>query len=258
MAKLPDVSGICTAPVFVLSTRPEWEEPLRRWAETEAALRHGDLQMLGAAGSRPVWEIVSSEPRITSGGLIVVGPMDADSVTELLIDRFGRPGQSAVAVVPAGLQGSSRRSEFRSITVGFHGTASSKAALRWAESEAVAREASVRAVMAWSESPYCVADGAIRVDPHWHHLPGAAAARIAESTVVTAGLAGDRVKPVARRGTPALVLVDDASESDLLVVGAGRSRVHGRPICGVTTLGCLSRSPVPLVIVPTATRDYRP
>jgi hypothetical protein len=49
---------------------------------------------------------------------------------------------------------------------------------------------------------------------------------------------------------PASLLIKEAAGSDLLVISAGQSTVFGSPTLGAITLACLTRSPVPVVIVP--------
>jgi hypothetical protein len=49
---------------------------------------------------------------------------------------------------------------------------------------------------------------------------------------------------------PASTLIQEAAGSDLLVISAGHSTVHGHRTLGAITLACVTRSPVPVVIVP--------
>jgi nucleotide-binding universal stress UspA family protein len=188
-------------------------------------------------------------------GLVMVGPVVANCVVKLIFgatqndsDRdLGLP----IVVVPTSAWDTVLPQQTpATVTVGFDGTDPATAALAWAVAEATRRDAVVRAVMAWSEGDHGGLGGPVA-------LPGGGIARLdrsarrwATDSLAACGVPTNRVISVARRGMPASVLVQEAAESDLLAVGAGRSVVHGHHTLGAITLACLIHSPVPVAIVP--------
>ena len=81
-------------------------------------------------------------------------------------------------------------------------------------------------------------------------LAGVAAVDLSVAALARSGVSEKRVTPVARRGNPADVLVREALGSDFLVVGAGQSTAHHYRVLGPTAQGCVTRSTVPVVVVP--------
>jgi nucleotide-binding universal stress UspA family protein len=132
------------------------------------------------------------------------------------------------------------------IVVGVDGSASSKAALRWAVRQARLTGAGVEAVTAWQLPTYY----------GWEWLPddtdveGIARSMLEE---VIAEIAGQdpsvTIKPVVRQGNAARVLLDAAKDADLLVVG---SRGHGgftEALLGSVGQHCVHHAPCPVVVV---------
>lgn len=111
------------------------------------------------------------------------------------------------------------------IVVGIDGSENAKAALRWALDVARRQGASVRAVEVW-QYPYI----AVAPSPIGTAVPPADLMQ--QSTEAALGdIVADVVTPddvaveqVVREGAPARVLLDEAKDADLLVVGA---RGHG-------------------------------
>lgn len=108
------------------------------------------------------------------------------------------------------------------IVVGVDGSAASVAALRWAATEAIARQAEVDAVFAWDEAFQPRAPYAGRTGPPEPEQDRAAAAAVLASSVRTA-LGPDPAVPlkaVVIDGHPERVLLDRSLGADLLVLGS--------------------------------------
>ncbi|HEU5404726.1 MAG TPA: universal stress protein [Gaiellaceae bacterium] len=120
------------------------------------------------------------------------------------------------------------RGEAKTVVVGVDHSEGAKEALRFALEEAKLRGASVRAVHAWTFVP--PGAGFMEAEHTWadvdvSELHGAAEAAL-ESTIaeVSAADTGVTIERRVVEGSPAGVLVDEARDADLLVVG---SRGHG-------------------------------
>jgi nucleotide-binding universal stress UspA family protein len=189
-------------------------------------------------------------------GFVMVGPLHTNTLVSLLFgsDSDGVEARpvSAVVVVPRSAWSTTfPRSTPSLLTVGFHGSNPAVGALAWAVDEANRRDGAVRAVMAWYEGDYGGLGGPVAIGARPSALVGRSADKIAADSLSRCGVPADRVRAVARRGMPASVLRREASGSDLLAVSAGQSTVFGRRTLGAVTLACVSRSPVPVVIVPS-------
>ena len=186
-------------------------------------------------------------------GLIVARPLGRGTLGELVFGSSARRGGRVdsgipVVVVPSRCwPPSGGLSDRSALTVGFHGSIPAGAALRWAVREADRRDALVRAVLVWYEGEYGCVGGSVAIGPNHQGRAGHAACLLASDSIAETGVPIERVTGVARRGIPTGILSAEAEGSDLLAVGAGQSVVHGYPILGVTTLGCIRRSSVPVV-----------
>lgn len=141
----------------------------------------------------------------------------------------------------------------RLIVVGVDGSSESDAALRFAYEEARLRGASLRIVSVWEPSDTSYIGEAF--------VPTADAYLDAESqaeeTVRTAleRLAPDRavsVEAVTIEGRAAHVLVEQAREAELLVVGSRGRGAAKSLLLGSVSQGIAHHAPCPLVIVPHA------
>ena len=145
------------------------------------------------------------------------------------------------------------------VVVGFDGSPDSETALRYAVGEAARRQGSVRVVTAY-EPPdtWAVAYGVAL-------LPDAGEARRkvqehvhAQVTEVVKGfepaLRAVPVETIALTGPPTVVLVDQARDAGLLVVGhRGRGGVRS-VLLGSVGLGVVLRAPCPVTVVPMGER----
>jgi nucleotide-binding universal stress UspA family protein len=132
------------------------------------------------------------------------------------------------------------------IVVGVDASEPSKDALRWAARQAELTGGELRVVMAWE----------IPTAAYWAPIPEdwdfEEATREALENTVRETL-GDplpvKVTAVVARGRPALALIDQAREADLLVVG---SRGHGGftgMLVGSVSEHCVAHSVCPVVVV---------
>ena len=136
------------------------------------------------------------------------------------------------------------------IVVGVDGSAPSVAALTWAVSEASCHDAVLVAVTAW-DLPLGIAGeaGALTVGALADELP-AEARRQQDEALSAVPHDGVEVERVVEYGSPARVLLAQAENADLLVVGA---RGHGGFVgllIGSVSQQCATHAVCPTVIVP--------
>jgi nucleotide-binding universal stress UspA family protein len=137
------------------------------------------------------------------------------------------------------------------IVVGVDGSQGSIEALRFAIEEAKTRKAGVKAVNAWHVPVMAYNSGLIPmpVDPADYKkiattAVDSALAQVAES------VNGVSVTPVIRQGQAAEVLVDEAKDAELLVVGSrGLGGFRGL-LLGSVSQQCAHHAPCPTVVVP--------
>lgn len=135
------------------------------------------------------------------------------------------------------------------IVVGVDGSPSAQAALRFALSEARLRGATVRAVAVW-HLPAAAYGGAF--DPALVAGLGPKARETLENAVAAAAddAAGVEVETAVKEGAPARVLLEEADDADLLVVGSrGLGGFRGL-LLGSVSQQCSHHAPCPVVIVP--------
>jgi len=142
------------------------------------------------------------------------------------------------------------------IVVGVDGSESAQAALRFAIEEARLRGASVRAVAVWHLAAAAYGGG---FDPGLVADLGPRTEQVLENALERAAdhAAGVDVEPVVREGPPARVLLDEAGEAAMLVLGSrGLGGFRGL-LLGSVGQQCAHHAPCPVVIVPHA-RDLPP
>jgi nucleotide-binding universal stress UspA family protein len=140
------------------------------------------------------------------------------------------------------------------VVVGVDGSPGSVAALRFALEEAKLREADVRAVAAWNFPLLAYESGwtGAALDPQTFE----AAARTAlESTLAEVGAAEVEVTPVVRQGQAADVLIAEAHDADLLVVGSRGFGGFRGLLLGSVSQQSAQHAACPVVIVPHATAE---
>jgi nucleotide-binding universal stress UspA family protein len=136
------------------------------------------------------------------------------------------------------------------IVVGVDGSPPSVAALRWALVEAAAHDAEVVAVSAW-EFPFVPSGpgAGFYVGPTADDLT-AEAARHLDEGIAQVDTGAVTITRVTEYGSPARVLLDQAEDADLLVVGA---RGHGGftgLLLGSVSQQCTTHAVCPTVVVP--------
>jgi len=136
------------------------------------------------------------------------------------------------------------------IVVGVDGSGSARAALRFALAEAAVRDAPLRAVTAWHLPAGAYGDAYAPPPPNLGEELEAEALRTLEQAIAGAGHEDVQVEAVVREGQPAQVLVAEAEDADLLVVGSrGLGGFRGL-LLGSVSQQCAHHAPCPLVIVP--------
>jgi nucleotide-binding universal stress UspA family protein len=134
----------------------------------------------------------------------------------------------------------------RKIVVGVDGSASSKAALAWAASEARMRGAMVEVVIAW-ETPTTFGYPVLVSTVDWEQL----ATQVVDDAV---GAVADSDRPAmittkVLKGNAAQVLLEQSAGADLLVVG---NRGHGgfvETLLGSTGQLCVHHATCPVVVI---------
>jgi nucleotide-binding universal stress UspA family protein len=135
------------------------------------------------------------------------------------------------------------------IVVGVDGSSGAREALRFAVEEARLRGATLRLVTAWHIPPMAYSGGYVApLDPREFEKNAAVAGEkaLAELQDETAGL---EVQRLTREGQAAHVLLEEAKDADLLVVG---SRGHGGftgLLLGSVSQQCAHHASCPVVIV---------
>ncbi len=134
------------------------------------------------------------------------------------------------------------------IVAGVDGSPSSAAVLRWALRQAESVGGRVRAVLAW----------------HFPELPGYVPARVesdlsAAAEDVLANLvkestdgAGADVESVVQEGSAVALLLREARDADLLVLGRHGHGHDGRKLLGAVAHSCVVQAPCPVVVIPPA------
>jgi len=147
----------------------------------------------------------------------------------------------------------------RRIVVGIDGSASSRAALRWAIRQAKLMGASVDAVVAWRfPSTYGLAPMAgSAID-----LEGEARKALVNALNEVSALEPDvMVHPMVIEGHPAEVLVRAAKDADLLVVGSRGHGAFASTMIGSVSINCVLHSHCPVVVLRgehVGHSDYQP
>lgn len=166
------------------------------------------------------------------------------SVSHQLVNHAHCP----VVVVP--LPKSGTRVASRSIVVGVDGSDNACAALRWAARRAQATRSTIRATLVWQRSSLSKADGSISSEPTAEQDVDHAAAVALDEFVAEARVAHDvTIERVFLEGPPAKMLIDEAREAQLLVVGArGREGFVGL-LLGSVANAVTQHPPCPVAVI---------
>jgi nucleotide-binding universal stress UspA family protein len=138
----------------------------------------------------------------------------------------------------------------RRIVVGVDGSAESVAALRWACREASLRTAEVHAVLALEASCHQVASYAVPSPRHTGGSWGAAREVLRGSVNEAASrYPGISVRTDITEGLAARVLLDQAQDADMLVLGRTAHGPDPYRGAGPVIRACLRSAPCPVVII---------
>jgi nucleotide-binding universal stress UspA family protein len=144
----------------------------------------------------------------------------------------------------------------RKVVVGVDGSPRTVAALRWAATEALQRDAELIAVHAWGTvlRPASYAPVSDCSDPH--DAARQAGALLAETVRAAFGTAPPvPVREVTDERSVVPALLDQARDAELLVIATRAPQARdARPFesgPGSTTLSCLRQAPCPVVVLPT-------
>ena len=138
------------------------------------------------------------------------------------------------------------------VVVGVDGSDGARDALRFALEEARLRRAAVRAVAAW-QVPVAAYGGTLKPpDPAIVDRLAPEARSAVERALEDAAdaAAGVNVDTVVREGAPARVLLEEADDADLLVVGTHGLGGFRSLLLGSVSQQCAHHAPCPVVIVP--------
>jgi nucleotide-binding universal stress UspA family protein len=138
------------------------------------------------------------------------------------------------------------------IVVGVDGSGGSRTALEFARDEAVRRGAGVRVLWALPEAEYWVT--AYGMSPSLIEELSGSAERLARDMVeeVVGARGGAVAVPVEVRavgGSPARVLVSEARDADLLVVGHRGRGTFRSTLLGSVAMQCVMHAEVPVTVV---------
>ena len=143
-----------------------------------------------------------------------------------------------------------KESGVRRIVVGVDGSAESVAALRWACREASFCAAEVLAVLALESSCHQIASYAVPVPRHprgsWGAVRDVLRRAVGEAVSQFPGIS---VRTEIAEGLAARVLLDHASDADMLVLGRTPYGPDPRRAAGPVTRACLRASVCPVVII---------
>ena len=138
------------------------------------------------------------------------------------------------------------------IVVGVDGSDGARDALRFALAEARLRGADVRAVAAWQVPVAAYSGSLMPPDPELIDRLAPEARSAVERAIEDAGelAAGVDIDTVVREGAPTRILLEEADEADLLVVGSrGLGGFRGL-LLGSVSQQCAHHAVCPVVIVP--------
>jgi nucleotide-binding universal stress UspA family protein len=139
------------------------------------------------------------------------------------------------------------------IVVGIDGSEESRAAFRFALEEARIRSLGVRAVAVWYVPAITYAGGGYAPSVDVSEGIEAEARERLEEVVGGEKHQGVEVKTLVRRGQPAHILLEEAENADLLVVGSrGLGGFRGL-LLGSVSQQCAQHSPCPITILPRQT-----
>lgn len=134
------------------------------------------------------------------------------------------------------------------IVVGTDGSKNAKAALEWAIEFARMQGATLRVVHTW-QYPYVASEAAAYASPEPKVFQESAEALLAEA-LADVDTNGVTIEPVAREGGAAHILLEEAGNADMLVVGMRGHGGFAGLLLGSVSSQCVRHPTVPTVVVP--------
>lgn len=139
------------------------------------------------------------------------------------------------------------------IVVGVDGSQGSRLALEWAYAQAKQRGAALDVVAAWSHPPVPVTPEALSWSQQLGDLGPATKEMVDE---MLQQVIGDRtdvdIETTVVEGSPAAVLLDEAEDAEMLVVGSRGLGGFRSLLLGSVSQQCAQHGTCPVVIVPPA------
>ncbi|MGX4733420.1 universal stress protein [Kitasatospora griseola] len=137
------------------------------------------------------------------------------------------------------------RTAQRRIVVGVDGSASSRAALRWAARQAAAVGATVEAITTW-EYPAAFGWSVPVVDAD---IAASAAKTLAETVAQEAAEHGVEIRERVESGNAAQILLEAAEGAELLVLGNRGHHGFAKALLGSVSQHCVQHASCPVVVV---------
>lgn len=137
------------------------------------------------------------------------------------------------------------------VAVGFDGSDGSEQALRFATEEVIRRGASLRIVCAYEMPALTYTTGVDLPVEVTRELAAAAERLVQEAATRIRAMTSDvTVEAVSAPGRASRVLIDHATDAELLIVGTRHLGGAGRLFHGSVSTELVHHSPVPVVVVP--------
>jgi nucleotide-binding universal stress UspA family protein len=197
-----------------------------------------------------VLQEVADEPDVR---LLVVGSRGHGGLAELVLGSVSHAVSHHVrkplVIIPKRVAENPPPPPKSRIVVGVDGSPAAEAALQWAVREARLRGATLEVAVAWSASRAVFptrfpVSGSVEVGLRQ------AAQEIADRAVARVAVPGVCIEPRVLRGDASAVLIQQAGDSDLLVVGRRGLNRAQETVLGSVSHASAHHSPVPVAIIP--------
>ena len=238
----------------------EGDPARRRLLGAEQAVLDGLVATVRSRLDRPVEvdaEVVIGDAptvlkdRADRAEALVVGSRGRHALTQALLGSVSESclhdAPCPVVVIPA--RAAARRPRRGRVVVGIDGSAAALAALLWAADEAARRNADLKVVHAWKVPGSVVQPFApsVPVDPAG--VRRQADASLVEATASLVGFDHGRLIGKVVEGGPADVLLGEAEEADLLVLGGRGLGGWSGLLLGSVSQQCARHAPCPVAVV---------